>query len=978
MGGSRAVRGGLSGWSAGLRRVVGIAGALAVLAVLAVVQPFVAPASAVDPPTVVVAPAHDLVDGQFVTTTVSGISSSAYIAVIECGPGEGYDACDRSTFVYPAPDATGTATAVLQVAAVLHPNAGGSVDCRAADPAHPCVVRAQVYRSSTTLNLAAPVTFDPAGVLAPPATFTVDPSTGLTDGQTVAVHGTGFAPERSISVRMCRVGSPACDASSSAPIGTTTAAGVLTGTVVVHSVFTVDPYDRVDCRFAGSCELRAFLPRAGSASIADSVGFARGAASPPFPSLKLLPATGFVDRHKVLAAGGGYPANSYLAISECAIQCHAIGSIQAKADGTFVTAVALDATLFAGPGGARTDCRSVAGTCRLAVSAYASNGSVVGLTGLVFDPTAPLAPPLTATATPSTGLVDAQVVTLTGSGFIPSGPNAGVSVAQCATVVATSCEYGGGPDVAVDAAGELHGTYQVSSILASSRAAPVDCRVTACELQVYEYQGSGEVLHLPLSFDPHGPLAPPPTFTVTPATGLTDGQTVHVQAHHVRRSGYASVQECRAGSYTQLTATDCRSSQYAYLQPDQHGDAEVTLVVDAVLTVTVPAPGGTGLDGPPSSAVPPTSATSGGTVPVTVPPAVTESYDCRIEPAGCVVALAVGGSSAAAAQLTTQPISFRPANTGTRYLDRVFSQVDVTRGVVYGDAVFEDGMRRDLHLDLYEPHGDTSPQRPVIIYVHGGFFAFGDQSEGATVGEELARRGYVVISVEYRLFTEGGTNSSSRYQKAIPAAQHDAQAAIRFMRRHAAEHRVAPAAFGAIGYSAGAITALNLAYRAEDPGDSGNPGFPSDVRGSVSLSGTPGNMKPNAPPVLMFHGEMDSTVPYKWAVAGCQRAQTIGDECTLVSYPRTDHDIYSQYADWMPQTIAFFDRLVIPALPAVDPDPTTTTTTRSSSFTTSSSTSAPPPSPASSATTVPEGVEPMMVSTVAAATAVPATPSFTG
>ncbi len=966
MGGSRQVWVGLSGWSVFARRVVGLAGALAVLAALAVVQPFVAPASAVGPPTLTVTPALNLADMQLVTATLAGIPSASYVVVVECGPGAGYDACDGSTAVYPTLDATGMATATVQVAAILHPDAGGSIDCRAADPAHPCVVRARAYAQSNALDFSVPVTFDPAGALAPPPTFSIDPATGLSDGQTVTIHGAGFTPGRLVFVRLCRAATTSCEVASgpTAPIGTATAAGVVTATTVLRSVITVDPYERIDCRVAGNCEIRVYTPRSGTASIVAPVTFDPGTGAPTWPTLKLLPATGLVDRQKVLAAGSGYPANSYVSILECAATCRSIGTAQTKADGTFATASVVYASVADGTPGGRTDCRPVAGTCRLAATAYTGTGQDVGLAGLAFDPTAPLAPPPTAVATPSTDLVDAQMITVSGTGFIPAGPNAGVNVAQCATGVGYACQYGGGAGVTVDATGALHGDVQVSTILPGS-GADLDCRVVACELQVSQYQGTGEVLHLPLSFDPAAPLAPAASFTVTPSTGLADGQAVHIHASHLRRSSYASVQECRAGSYTQLTPTDCRSLS-AYLQPDDQGEADVSLVVDAALSLTVPAPGGfTALD--PAGSVAPSTVSVGGTVPVTVPPVVTESYDCRVEAAGCVLVMAVGGNGSSGAQLTSQPISFGPAAAGTRYVDRVFASVDVTRDVVYGSAVFEDGVRRDLHLDMYEPHGDTATQRPVIIYMHGGFFAFGDQGEGATVGDELARRGYVVISVEYRLYNEGGIDAASRYQKAIPAAQHDSQAAIRYMRRHAAELRVGPRAFGAIGYSAGAVTALNLANHADDPGDSGNPGFPSDVLGAVSLSGSHGSVTPHAPPVLMFHGVVDHTVAYQFAVAGCERAKAIGDECTLVSYPNTDHDIYSQYGDWMPQTIAFFNRTVVPGLASADPGTTTTTTSTTV-----------PGSPSTTTTTGPSAADPIVFSTVAAAAAVPATPSFTG
>ena len=72
------------------------------------------------------------------------------------------------------------------------------------------------------------------------------------------------------------------------------------------------------------------------------------------------------------------------------------------------------------------------------------------------------------------------------------------------------------------------------------------------------------------------------------------------------------------------------------------------------------------------------------------------------------------------------------------------------------------------------------------------------------------------------------------------------------------------------GGSAGAITSLLTAWRSEDPGSSGNPGYSSAIRGAVSISGgTPTNeyITPGDAPAIFFHGTEDHTVPFEWAVS---------------------------------------------------------------------------------------------------------------
>jgi acetyl esterase/lipase len=287
--------------------------------------------------------------------------------------------------------------------------------------------------------------------------------------------------------------------------------------------------------------------------------------------------------------------------------------------------------------------------------------------------------------------------------------------------------------------------------------------------------------------------------------------------------------------------------------------------------------------------------------------------DCTTVANGCV--LVVGSADLWA----EAPIAFGAHGDGVRYRDRVFADVDVTHDVVYGNAVGDKGVPEDLKLDIYQPHGDTIAARPAIVYAHGGYFVFGDKGEGEQVGRELARRGYVVVSINYRLYA-GGNYDLDRLGKAIPAAQHDAQAAVRWLRAQAGTYKLSPSAIGMIGYSAGAVTSLGVANHWDDPGDSGNPGYPSTIAGAVSLSGVAAGVTAGAPPVSMFHGDNDTTVPYASAVDSCNAAKAIGNRCDFITYPGIGHDIYSRYGDWMPRVVSFYGETVIPALdPATPP-----------------------------------------------------------
>ena len=129
-------------------------------------------------------------------------------------------------------------------------------------------------------------------------------------------------------------------------------------------------------------------------------------------------------------------------------------------------------------------------------------------------------------------------------------------------------------------------------------------------------------------------------------------------------------------------------------------------------------------------------------------------------------------------------------------------------GIVYAE---HDGTK--LVGDLYLPQGRA--KAPVLVCVHGGGWQIGDRGFYRYWGQFLARNGYAVFSIDYRLAKSG----------AYPAAVYDTKAAVQFVRAKAAEFDLDADRIGLIGDSAGAhLSALvalagdrfNTAYR-DDP-----------------------------------------------------------------------------------------------------------------------------------------------------------------
>jgi para-nitrobenzyl esterase len=228
-----------------------------------------------------------------------------------------------------------------------------------------------------------------------------------------------------------------------------------------------------------------------------------------------------------------------------------------------------------------------------------------------------------------------------------------------------------------------------------------------------------------------------------------------------------------------------------------------------------------------------------------------------------------------------------------RYRDQMFSGVTVTRDITYGSAVNLENQTVTLQLDMYQPTGDTVRQRPAIVWVHGGSFTNGDKTSPELVDEAttFSQKGYVNVSINYRLETPGCSGTLSNCIPAIQEATADAQTAVRWLRANAATYGVDPNRIAIGGSSAGAITALNVGYSSsEDP--------TAKVRAAVSISGAQlvvGTISPGDAPAMDFHCTTDPLVSYQWAVNTIDRAKAQGLEAFLESWTETCHVPYVEH-----------------------------------------------------------------------------------
>lgn len=247
----------------------------------------------------------------------------------------------------------------------------------------------------------------------------------------------------------------------------------------------------------------------------------------------------------------------------------------------------------------------------------------------------------------------------------------------------------------------------------------------------------------------------------------------------------------------------------------------------------------------------------------------------------------------------------------TRYRDPVFDNVDVQTDIAFGAAVNRYTQQTEtLRLDLYQPRGDAAAQRAAVVIVHGGGFVSGDKgsSRFRQLGNDFARRGYIAISINYRLRPAGFP-----VRQDITDAAHDFKAAVRWLRKNAVQLRLDGDRVGCIGSSAGAITCCEAAYVPSE-GASGNPGFSSQVHTVIDLWGFLADlteMDAGEAPVQIIHGTLDSVVPYQLGVDLKQRADAVGVPAELLPIVGAGHAPWSIYfASFHEQAVGFlFDHL---------------------------------------------------------------------
>lgn len=108
-------------------------------------------------------------------------------------------------------------------------------------------------------------------------------------------------------------------------------------------------------------------------------------------------------------------------------------------------------------------------------------------------------------------------------------------------------------------------------------------------------------------------------------------------------------------------------------------------------------------------------------------------------------------------------------------------------------------------LDLFKTQ-QPKPNRPIILFVHGGAWSHGDKKDYYFVGQAFATQGYDVAILNYRLAPE----------YIFPSSVDDTNLALDYLLQHQAELGIQTEQVVLLGHSAGAFNIMSALYQSHD------------------------------------------------------------------------------------------------------------------------------------------------------------------
>jgi len=224
----------------------------------------------------------------------------------------------------------------------------------------------------------------------------------------------------------------------------------------------------------------------------------------------------------------------------------------------------------------------------------------------------------------------------------------------------------------------------------------------------------------------------------------------------------------------------------------------------------------------------------------------------------------------------------------------------------------------NLQLYIFAPadHAATNC-RPAIVFFFGGGWTSGSPQQFAQQCRYFASRGMVAMTADYRVASRHGAKPAQCVA--------DAKSAIRWVRQNAARlgidpNRIVAAGGSAGGHLAGSIAVIpGLDEPGEDTSVSAVPNAAVLFNPVLVLAPLEGNdfgrlasrltverlgveprmvspahhVKAGDPPIIVFHGKADTTVPFSTSEVFAAKMKAAGNRCELVGFDGQEHGFFN-------------------------------------------------------------------------------------
>lgn len=238
------------------------------------------------------------------------------------------------------------------------------------------------------------------------------------------------------------------------------------------------------------------------------------------------------------------------------------------------------------------------------------------------------------------------------------------------------------------------------------------------------------------------------------------------------------------------------------------------------------------------------------------------------------------------------------------------------------------GTQLRLHV-FTPPRAPAAKPGAAILFFFGGGWTSGTVQQFVPQSKHLAERGMVAAVADYRVF--------DRHKTSPLEAVADAKSAVRWLRSHAKELGIDPNRIAASGGSSGGHIALSAGVfetfdeAGEDRTISSRPNALILFNPAVDTTHeTPARLKERfagrarevsplqhlsrgLPPMVIFHGKADTTVPYADVEKFCAEASKLGNRCQLYGYEGASHGFFNpsrEEGKWYRETLLEMERFL--------------------------------------------------------------------